>query len=244
MERNVYQRLDQLEGKHWWFCARRKILNSVILKFAPKNTQLRVLEAGCGTGGNLQMLSKFGNLQAFEMDEEARDIAKTKLAIDVKEGMLPDNAPHAPHSFDLVVAFDVLEHVEQDVESLATLRNQLVPGGRLIMTVPAMPWLWSNHDASHHHFRRYTSKQLKEKLLKAGLEPVRVSYFNTLLFPAIAGLRLVRKIFGIQEAADDQMPSSRMNAILKSIFGFESNFIGSIPMPFGVSLLAVAQRAR
>jgi SAM-dependent methyltransferase len=244
MERNVYQRLDQLEGQHWWFCARRKILKSVITCFAPKHSKLRLLEAGCGTGGNLQMLSEFGTLEAFELDDEARGIAKSKLAIDVKNGMLPDQIPYAAGSFDVVVAFDVIEHVEHDVESLASLGKQLAPGGRLMMTVPALPWLWSKHDETHHHFRRYTRKQLNETLLKAGLQPVRISYFNTLLFPLIASLRLMRKAFGIVETADDAMPSPMANRILKSIFGFESNFIGRLQMPIGVSLLAVAQRAK
>jgi SAM-dependent methyltransferase len=200
------------------------------------------MEAGCGTGGNLQMLAEFGQLDAFEMDAEARDIAKAKLPIDIKNGMLPNNIPFAKKSFDVVVAFDVIEHVEQDVESLARLGEQLAPGGRLIMSVPALPWLWSKHDETHHHFRRYTRKSLNETLVKAGLQPMRISYFNTLLFPAIAGIRLVRKALGITESADDQMPSPKMNALLKKIFGFESNFVGRINMPIGVSLLAVAQK--
>ena len=243
MERTVFNRLDQLEGQHWWFAARRKILKNVITQFAPKKANLRVMEAGCGTGGNLQMLSSFGKLDAFELDDEARVIAKSKLPMDVKSGMLPDHVPYQDGSFDVVVAFDVIEHVEKDVESLAKLGKQLAPGGRLVMTVPAMPWLWSKHDETHHHFRRYTSASLNEALVKAGLKPVRISYFNTLLFPLIAGLRLVRKMFGITETADDAMPSPAVNGILKSIFGFESNWVGRVSMPVGVSLLAVAQRA-
>jgi SAM-dependent methyltransferase len=96
MERNVYHRLDQLEGEHRWFCARRRILKSVIARFAPRSsTRLRLLEAGCGTGGNLRMLSEFGSLDAFELDDEARDIACRKLPIDVKSGMLPDDIARA-----------------------------------------------------------------------------------------------------------------------------------------------------
>jgi SAM-dependent methyltransferase len=243
MERTVFNRLDQLEGQHWWFAARRKILKNVISQFAPKKSDLRLMEAGCGTGGNLQMLSSFGKLEAFELDDEARVIAKSKLSMDIKSGMLPDQVPYKDGSFDVVVAFDVIEHVEKDVESLAKLGQQLAPGGRLVMTVPAMPWLWSKHDETHHHYRRYTSASLKEALLKAGLKPVRISYFNTLLFPLIAGLRLARKAFGITESADDAMPSPAVNGILKSIFGFESNWVGKVTMPVGVSLLAVAQRA-
>jgi SAM-dependent methyltransferase len=243
MERTVYNRLDQLEGQHWWFTARRKILKNVISQFAPKKAQLRLMEAGCGTGGNLKMLSTFGKLDAFELDDEARVIAKGKLPMDIKSGMLPDHVPYQPGSFDVVVAFDVIEHVEHDVASLASLGKQLAPGGRLVMTVPAMPWLWSKHDETHHHYRRYTRSSLNDALVQAGLKPVRISYFNTLLFPMIAGIRLLRQALNIKETADDKMPSPAVNSMLKSIFGFESNWVGRVSMPVGVSLLAVAQRA-
>lgn len=189
------------------------------------------------------MLSEFGRLDAFEVDDEARDIARHKLSIDVKNGRLPDGIPFAPGSFDVVVAFDVIEHVERDVESLAKLSEQLAPGGRLIMTVPALPWLWSQHDVTHHHFRRYTRGHLEDILRRAGLEPVRISYFNTLLFPAIATVRLFKKVLGLKDEGDDSMPSAFINGVLKKIFGYESNFVGRISLPFGVSLLAVAQRA-
>ncbi len=201
------------------------------------------MEAGCGTGGNLKMLSSFGKLDAFELDDEARVIAKGKVPMDIKSGMLPDHVPYQPGSFDVVVAFDVIEHVEHDVESLASLGKQLAPGGRLVMTVPAMPWLWSKHDETHHHYRRYTKASLNEALVQAGLKPVRISYFNTLLFPMIAGIRLLRQALNIKETADDKMPSPAVNSVLKSIFGFESNWVGRVSIPVGVSLLAVAQRA-
>jgi SAM-dependent methyltransferase len=242
MERSVYRRLDQLEGRHWWFCARRQILKAVIERFAPRREGLRLLEAGCGTGGNLRMLSQFGQLDAFELDSEAREIARGKLPIDIKNGMLPDGIPFAPGRYDIVAAFDVIEHVEQDVESLRRLKEQLAPGGRLVMTVPALPWLWSRHDATHHHFRRYTRSGLEAALVLAGLKPVKISYFNTLLFPLIAAVRLVKKVLGHEGAGDDTMPSPAVNEILKRIFGLESRLVGRIPLPLGVSLLAVAER--
>ncbi|MBG1232197.1 class I SAM-dependent methyltransferase [Aestuariivirga litoralis] len=244
MDRSVYQRLDQLEGQHWWFVARRKIIASAINRFAPRKKNLRVLEAGCGTGGNLAMLSRFGQLEAFELDAEARSIAQAKMPINVKSGMLPDQIPYRAGSFDVVTAFDVIEHVEQDVESLHSLGERLAPGGRLIMTVPALPWLWSKHDETHHHFRRYTKTSLNEALRKAGLEPVNVSYFNSLLFPLIAGLRLARKQLGLAESADDAMPGRFTNFMLKLVFGAEAGFATRIPLPVGVSLMAVAQRRR
>lgn len=188
------------------------------------------------------MLSEFGSLDAFELDDEARSIARAKMPIDVKNGMLPDGIPFAPGTYDVVAAFDVIEHVEKDVESLAKLGAQLAPGGRLLMTVPALPWLWSRHDETHHHFRRYTRSQLYDVLRRAGLEPVGISYFNTLLFPAIAATRLVKKLFRLADGHDDAMPPPFLNNLLKHIFGLESHFVGRFSMPIGVSLLAVAKR--
>lgn len=188
------------------------------------------------------MLSGFGTLDAFELDAEARNLARAKLPIDVKPGMLPEGVPFQPGQHDLVGAFDVLEHVEHDVESLARLGQQLAPGGRLIVTVPALPWLWSKHDETHHHFRRYTRSSLMAALQAAGLQPVHVSYFNTLLFPLIAGLRLLRRVLGLSETADDTLPPKPVNALLAAIFACERNLATWLRLPIGVSLLAVAER--
>ena len=241
MERSVYQRLDEIEGEHWWFRARRSILKSVITRYAPRSGTLNILEAGCGTGGNLAMLAELGALEAFEFDREAREKAARKSAVDVKFGRLPDKVPYPPGYFDIIGAFDVIEHIEDDAGSLARLRQHLAPDGRLIMTVPALPWLWSQHDITHHHFRRYTKGQLEGILRQAGLTPVLLTYFNTLLFPPIALLRLAGKATGGKHEGDDTMPSPRVNAILGRIFESEKHIIGRVPLPVGVSLLAVAK---
>ena len=244
MDRGVYHRLNELEGEHWWFCARRKILREVIARVVRGKSNLRILEVGCGTGGNLMMLAEFGRLAAFEFDQEARGLANAKRVIDVVDGELPHRIPFPPGTFDIVVAFDVIEHVERDVESLRSLGNLLTLDGRLIVTVPAFPWLWSGHDESHRHFRRYTRKNLIMALEQAGLARVRVSYFNTLLFPAVATVRLLKKVSGSEGAIDDFMPAPLLNKLLKWIFGLESRLVLRLPMPFGVSLLAVTRRAR
>ena len=119
------------------------------------------------------------------------------------------------------------------------------PGPRFsvpVMTVPALPWLWSRHDETHHHYRRYTRAGLEAALVLAGLKPVKISYFNTLLFPLIAAVRLVKRLLGHEGAGDDAMPSPAVNEILKRIFGLESRLVGRIPLPLGVSLVAVAER--
>lgn len=241
MDREVYDRLDQLEDRHWWFSARRAILERVIRDNALKGERIKILEAGCGTGGNLKMLGALGDLVAFEPDDDARKLAATKSDCEIRHGTLPDGNPYKDEKFDLIVAFDVIEHVEQDEESLAALRQSLAPGGKLIMTVPALPWMWSAHDERHHHFRRYTRDSLAATLKNAGYRAVDLTYFNTLLFPLIAGVRAVKKLCGMSEAEDDAMPPAPVNAVLRSVFAAERFLIGRIPLPIGVSLMAVVE---
>ena len=100
------------------------------------------------------------------------------------------------NEYDLVALLDVLEHVPDDLGSLRAIHRRLKPGGALLLTVPANPWMWSAHDAAHHHFRRYTKKQLEELFLRSGLEIELLSYFNTLLYPLIAAARIAGKLLG------------------------------------------------
>ena len=117
MDRDIYIRMAAQEKYHWWFCGRRNILKTILLKYAPKLGTLDILEAGCGTGGNFQLLSEFGNIKAFELDAEACEIAM-RSGQPVESGSLPNAIPFEGHKFDLIVLFDVLEHVEKVVEKL------------------------------------------------------------------------------------------------------------------------------
>lgn len=187
------------------------------------------------------MLSKFGQLSAFEHDADALEMAREKGRFEILQGTLPGATPDYPRAFDLVAAFDVLEHVKEDVESLKRLRASIKPDGKLVMTVPAFPFLWSRHDETHHHFRRYTRPQLKQKLQEAGFELEYISYFNSLLFPLVVAARMVKKAFGLADTPDDGMPAQGLNRILRTIFSSERHWIGKISVPFGVSLVAVVR---
>ena len=154
---------------------------------------------------------------------------------------LPDLSVFPETNYDLVALLDVLEHVADDKGALAAIRTRLKPGGKLLVTVPANPWMWTAHDAAHHHHRRYTRRQLERELRKAGYAIELLSPFNTILFPLIAAVRAAGKVTG-RESADDAMPPKPLNALFQRLFGLESGLIGRIPMPFGVSLVAVARR--
>jgi len=242
MDPQVYPRMAANEDAHWWFVARRRILTDVIAQRVAPAKGCRILEAGCGTGGNLAMLRAFGDLSAFELDDGARRLATEKSGVEVRDGRLPDRIPFDSESFDLVATLDVLEHVDDDVGSLAALGEMLRRGGRVLLTVPAYSFLWSRHDDLHHHRRRYNRRRLVEVIRAAGLEPVYVSYFNTLLFPLVAGVRLLGRLRG-GGGNDDALPSASLNRLLASVFGFERHVVPRQTLPFGVSLLAIAGRA-
>ncbi len=243
MDPAVYERMAAHEDRHWWFVARRRILDRLIARRIEPKRDCKILEAGCGTGGNLGMLGRFGRAAAFEPDAAARALASAKSAAEVRDGALPDRVPFAPESFDLVAMLDVLEHVDDDVGSLKAVAERLVRGGRLVLTVPAYRFLWSRHDELHHHKRRYRKEGLLAVARAAGLQPEYISYFNTLLFPLVAAKRLVGRLLGDSGKADDEMPPAGLNRLLGAVFAIERHLLGRVALPFGVSLVMVARRA-
>jgi SAM-dependent methyltransferase len=241
MDASVYQRMAELDSAHWWFIARRQILEELIRREVRPPTDAKILEIGCGTGHNLEMLGKFGRVEATELDATARGIATQRLGRAVLSAALPDLSMFAADTFDLIALLDVLEHVADDEAALRAIRERLKPGGKLLVTVPGNPWMWSAHDRAHHHFRRYPKRALTALAAKTGYAADLVSPFNSLLFPAIAAARILAKAIG-RESADDAMPPAPVNAVLRTVFALERPFIGRVPMPFGVSLVAVLRR--
>jgi len=239
MERDVYLRMREIERTHWWFTARREILTAEIERLGLP-AYARILEAGCGTGGNLDMLRRFGAVEALEPDAESRDYVKATKGIEVKEAWLPDRLPDFGHAFDLIAALDVIEHVPDDKGAVAALAGLLAPGGYMLTTVPAHPWMWSAHDEAHHHKRRYRMAAYRALFEAAGLTVRRASYFNSVLFPPIAAIRLVK---GRNGAGDDALPPAPLNAILHAAFATEKHLLRLGDLPVGVSILLVAQRA-
>ena len=243
MERKVYEQMAQLDSQHWWFTARRRILDGVIERVVRPPKQARILELGAGTGHNLAMLSRFGDVEASELDPVARELASERLGRPVVEAALPDLSMFPAGAYDMVALLDVLEHVPDDKGSLKAIYGLLKPGAALLLTVPINPWMWTAHDVAHHHHRRYRKQEIRKLAEEAGFAIDLSSPFNSLLFPPIAAVRLAGKLVG-KDDSDDAMPSAPVNKVLDMVFGLERALIGRVPMPFGVSLVAVLRRPR
>ncbi len=226
------------EGRHWWFVGRRSIIETVIRERLRPQRGARILEAGCGTGGNLALLRQFGELEAFEYDADARQIASARSGLDVMPGHLPDGISGIGGTFDIVGLFDVLEHLDDDEGSLRALARLLSPDGKIVLTVPALPKLWSSHDEVHHHHRRYSRKALLDVLSKAELHVEYVTYFNFLLLPAAIIQRLASR-FSSRSGNLDSAPSEPVNSILAAVFGAERIWLRRSRLPIGLSLLAI-----
>ena len=182
MDPLIYQKMAHEQETHWWFKARREIISSVVATMGlTKNS--RILEIGCGPGGSLKMLEKFGRIEAVEKDDFSRAYAQYSTGVKVVKGSLPDDIANIEKKFDLVCLFDVPEHIEQDIQALAAVRKLLKDNGCALITVPAYQWLYGQHDKCHHHFRRYSKLALLEKSKYAILFTKRIGYFNCLLFP-------------------------------------------------------------
>jgi SAM-dependent methyltransferase len=242
MDKELFIQMSELEDHHWWFSGRRDIIRHVIGSLAlPKVA--KILEIGCGTGGNLSMLSEFGEVSAMECDETARTLVELNRKISVSKGCLPDDIPFKPAQFDLVVLLDVLEHLDDEIACLKALSGTMAEGAYCIITVPAFPFLWSDHDREHHHRRRYRMRSLKEVFERSGFQMRYGTYFNFWLFGVIAGIRLFARVLPKRRTgADMTMPSPFINRTLNRIFTSEEHLIGKFRLPFGLSLLAVIQK--
>ena len=242
MENEIFNDMYKVETQHWWFVARRKIIKHVINNLGLIENA-SILDAGCGTGDNLSMLSKFGNVVAMEKDENAFEKAKSRGKAQVYKGELPNGVhEEIKKENDLIVMLDVLEHIDDDASSLTVLKNHLKNDGRLLLTVPAYQFLWTKRDDLHHHKRRYTVTRLKRLMEENGWHVNYISYFNCLLFPLALLDRLKQKIIPEIDHSDLKIPAEWINTLFEKIFSFESKLIGKIVFPFGLSIIAIAQK--
>ncbi len=246
MDPSLYREFaERHEARHWWFVGRRRIIASVLLDMLGTRKDLRILDIGCGTGGMLPLLSAYGRVTGIDPAEDAIRYSKQRYEsmAELQQVDFPRELP-AGRDFDLVTLFDVLEHLDDDARALVVASSLLRPGGQILITVPALRSLWSPHDVINQHRRRYLREELKDRIEGAGLRLARLSYYNSFLFPAVFGARLLRRRLARRgdRRSDFRIGNDWINSRLADLFGAERHLLKRCDLPLGVSLIAIASR--
>ncbi len=247
MDLNYEQRYHQLEEAHWWFTGRRDAIRKLIHGLRIPTTA-DVLEIGC-SGGPLQQIllaDGYTRLTGIDISEKAIALAHTRGLVNVS---VMDGAclTFADNSFDLLLASDVLEHIEDEQQAVREWCRVLRPGGRMIVFVPAFQMLWTRHDEINHHFRRYTGSRLRRVLEQAGLELERSSYWNSALFFPTTAVRLLQRLLvrsrsDIPYAGDLKLLPRWLNVLLSWLLKMENMLLLHVGLPVGVSVFAIARK--
>ena len=241
MMQHTYAILYQLGESHWWHIGRRRIIGSFVKEICEKVTDRtpRILDVGCGTGGNLKLLSQFGKAEGVDISTDALAFCRER-GLEVKAGAAED-LPYEAGTFDLVTALDVVEHLDDDVAGLREMRRVLRPGGRILIFVPTFMWLWGVQDDISHHRRRYRLPELRRAMVEAGFEVERTTYANiTFLTPTFLG-RMFMRVTGIKPESEAHINISALNPLFGRILGAEATFLRFMNFPIGVSGLCVAR---
>jgi SAM-dependent methyltransferase len=241
MERNSHDLEFEITRFHWWFVVRRKFLNSVLSSLAFP-TSCWTLDVGCGVGSNFPAFdSRRSNLIGFDQSFHALSLASKRYRMPLVAGDLT-RFPFKPNSIGLIVAADVLEHLEDDLSGVHELYRALTRGGVLIATVPAFGFLHGTQDIVTGHRRRYSRRELVKKLKKEGFDILRSSYFNFFLFLPILVARWAIRLSGRRLESENKINSPLINQVLKIIFSLEPYIFKYVNFPLGVSILCIARK--
>lgn len=243
----------RLEHEHWWFVGRRRILQALITRLLPPSPETLIIDVGCGTGGNIGALARFYGVIGIDTSPDAIALARQRFpSTRFICGYAPDDLGSAARDASCYLLMDVLEHVRDDFALFSALVEAASPGTYFVLTVPAGPELWSEHDESHLHYRRYDRQRLGRLWCGLPVCELAVSYFNTRLYRPIRLARLLSRLRGRaggEAGTDLWMPSPPMNRALTAVLSGERlRLVKLIDDPAargysrGVSLLAVLQR--
>jgi len=245
VDQDYYREYATIEDIHWWFRGRRAIFSRVLDQLTV-DPDRRILDIGFGTGAMLRFLAHYGKVIGMDMSAEAIRFARTRCTQPMLLGSITD-VPLGSASMDLVTAFDILEHVDEERQALGELARICRPGGHALLTVPAFQFLWGNQDVISQHRRRYTLKQLRTGIEAAGFRVMTLTYFNALLFPIVAAVRVARRLRNAAPAeqvkSDFTMTKPGVvNDVLAKVFAAESTLVTRWRLPVGVSVVCLAQR--
>jgi SAM-dependent methyltransferase len=245
METKLYNQIQAIERTHWWYVARRKIIFDWVFRILTDRPAARLLDIGCGTGFNMEQVRARcdGQVVGLDLSTDALTFCRSRNLPNLVGG---DGAcsPFRSASFDVIMALDLIEHLDDDQAALRELARLLRPGGALIIFAPAFNFLWGLQDDVSHHRRRYTAGELRQKLDQAGLCVDKLSYANMVLLPLIWGGRVALRLFGHNDrvVSENDLHPGWSNGLLQAIFAAERPLLRHMNFPFGASLLCVAKR--
>src|SRR5215210_8743464 len=245
MQQHTYAIMDRVEDKHWWFVGRRALLETFLRHMIqnPKSKiqNAKILDVGCGTGANLEMLSQFGEAEGVDVSDDALEFCRRK-GLKVQKG-LAETLPYQDETFDLTTALDVVEHLDDDIAGLKEMFRVTKRGGYSLIFVPAFMWLWGVQDDISNHRIRYTKKQIVERLEEAGFEIERATYANITFFTPILAGRALMKLTGIKPESENNVNVSALNGVFGKLFGAERFWLKNFNFPFGVSIVITASKS-
>ena len=244
MQQHTYAIMDRVEDSHWWFVGRRAILESfletIVQKLRSKVQSPRILDVGCGTGANLEMLARFGSAEGVDVSDEALEFCRRK-GLTVQKG-LAETLPYEDEAFEITTALDVVEHLDEDIAGLKEMYRVTRTGGYSLVFVPAFMWLWGVQDDISHHRIRYTRKQIIERIETAGFKVERATYANFTFFAPVLGGRTLMKLTGIKPESENNINISALNGLFGKLFSAERFWLRNLNFPFGVSIVVVARK--
>jgi SAM-dependent methyltransferase len=239
LRESAYRDHFEVEDRHWWYRGRWAVVEALLARAQPP-PEPRILDAGCGTGGNLRKFAKLGVATGVEPSAEAIEFCRERGLERVHQAGL-EALPFDDCSFDLIAATDVIEHVAAEQQALRELHRVAAPGATLLLTVPAYEWLWSEEDVNLHHQRRYTRGRLRKAVAAAGWEPFFSTYFNSLLLPPIALAKKLRR--SADGSADLDRTPAALDGPLSVPMRWEAHLVRlGVPLPAGVSVGIVCRR--
>jgi len=246
MKRDFEKTYHELEDHHWWFVARREIISTLLRLLYPQRDQAVVLEIGCSGGPLLGLLASegFRHVCGIDLSGPALDLCRRRGVSTVvcADGV---NLPFNDNVVDVLVASDVLEHIQEDREALLEWRRVLKEKGIVLCFVPALKILWSRHDELNEHQRRYSRKGLVNLFRESGFEVLRSSYWNSALFLPVLGYRIVAKLAPRSSSSREQLRATGpvANRILTRILRLENAILSrGVNFPVGISLMVIARR--
>jgi SAM-dependent methyltransferase len=249
MSKKLLATFFEVEETHWWWIGRKNIIKSLLNSKGIKSKNI-ILDAGCGTGSNIIFFNQFGTTYGIDISPVATKFCRRRGIKNVLTGDV-SKLPYKSNFFDIVSCMDVLEHIENEKKVINEIFRVLKPGGKLILTVPALPFLFSKHDNAQGHFRRYNRNYLRKILILSGFMDGRITYFNTILSFPIIIFRLLSKFEPFSGLADfdakinyDVYRAHGFNKFLASIFSLETKILKKTDIPFGVSLVAFYKKPK